>query len=281
MGLEGCVGLAPADIKQIAANPDFPALYQLLPAPGIAAVWDTKGAAVTQLDLYDPNVAIALGLDGVNLKKASDTYAILIKNNRPKHVKYIYLAGSGSDTWLRVDLSGHRPDARKGKEAGDGTVPLWSAIDPQSAHHVAPAVHDAVFKNEQIRMLIYRFLGARPPAIAFASTGGKPLVSIFPAQTIYALNAAVELMMTPTITATRLEGDLFIEHSEGGDKPIFMPFARQPLKYDGIKIERLSLRLDPPGKSGFFKVTFEGSHETATDGAAMFGVSEAGGGSGG
>jgi phospholipase A1 len=281
MGLEGTVGLAPADIKRIAADPRYPALYQLLPAPGIAAVWNAKGGAVAKLDLYDKAVAKTLGLNIVNLAKTLAVHKILAKNNHPNHVEYIYLAGSGNDTWLRVDLSGTRPDARMGKDAGDGTVPLWSAVNPACVHHVAPAVHESVFRNEQIRMLIYRSLGARPPAIAFASARGKPLLSIFAAQTIYSLRTPIELMIVPVNPAKRVSGDLVVEYSDGTDDPKFEPFARQPLVYDGVEVEQLNVRLEPPPRSGFYKVTFDGSHDTAPDGAAMFGISEVGGGAGG
>jgi hypothetical protein len=281
MGLEGSVGLAPSDIKRIGADPRYPALYQLLPAPGTAAVWSAKGGAMAKLDLYDKGVAKTLGLDNANLQKALAVHKILTRDHRPNHVEYIYLAGSGHDTWLRVDLSGTRPDARMGKDTGDGTVPLWSAVNPTLVHHAAPAVHDSVFRNEQIRMLIYRSLGARPPAVAFASTRGKPLLSLFAAQTIYSLKAPIDLMIVPVNPAKRLAGDLVVEYSAGTDDPKFEPFARQPLVYDGVEVEQLKVRLEPPPRSGFYKVTFDGSHDTAPDGAAMFGVSEAGGGAGG
>jgi phospholipase A1 len=280
MGLEGTAGLAPSDIKRIAADPRYPALYQLLPAPGIAAVWDVKGGAMAKLDFYDKAVAKTLGLRTDNVAKASATHKILARNNRPNHVEYVYLAGSGNDTWLRVDLSGIRPDARMGKDAGDGTVPIWSAINPTLVHHAAPAVHESVFRNEQIRMLIYRSLGARPPAIAFASARGKPLLSIFSAHTMYSLLAPIDLMIVPVNPAKRIAGDLVVEYSAGIDGN-FEPFAKQPLVYDGVEVEQLNVRLEPPPRSGFYKVTFDGSHDTAPDGSAMFGVSEAGGGAGG
>ena len=281
-GLEGSAGLAPADIKRIAADPRYPALYQLLPAPGIAAVWNVRGGAIGELDLYDSEVAGALGLDEGNLARARAVHEALGRGTRPTHVEYVYLAGSGSDTWLRVDLSGVRASGRMGKEAGDGTVPLWSAVDPKSIHHAAPGAHDRVFRNPQIRALIFRALGANPPGVPFASITGKPLLSLFASQTIYAPTAQIDLTLVPAAPARPVAGELVIEHSDGSTSPpLFRPISRTSLSYAGAEAEQLKVRLGPLPRSGFYRVTFDGTHDTAPDGAALLGVSDAGGGAGG
>ena len=281
MGLEGSAGLAPADIKRVAADPRYPALYQLLPAPGIAAVWNVRGGALGELDLYDPEVAEALGLDAGNLAKARAVHDVLANGNRPGHVGYLTLAGSGADTWLRVDLSGARASARMGKEAGDGTVPLWSAVDPRGVHHAAPGAHDQVFRNAQIRALIFRALGANPPGVPFASSTGKPLIAIVVSQTIYAQTAQVDLTLVPAAASRHIAGDLVLEHSDAARSPVFQPVSRTGLSYAGAEVEQLKVRLGPLPRSGFYRVTFEGTHETTIDGAALLGVSDAGGGAGG
>jgi hypothetical protein len=254
-------------------------MYQLLPAPSVASVWNTRGGAMSRVSPYDPAVAATLGLDPVNLQKAVDVHGILAKGNRPPNVEYVYLAGSNKDTILRIDLSGARPTPRTGKRAGDGTVPLWSAVDPGVVHHIAPGPHDSIFRTDQIRELIYRALGARLPATPFSSGDGKPLIALLPGQVVYAQGAPIELMIVPRQPVKTLSGSLVVDYNEGSSGAPFMAFSRLPLSYDGVEAEQLNVRLEPPGKAGFYRATFEGSHATAEDGAAMFGVSDADGGS--
>lgn len=281
IGLEGTTGISGPDVKRLASDPRYPALYQLLPAPGMAAVLDGTANRMTELDLYDPAVAARLGLAVGNLRKAKATHRILASNRRPEHVEYVYLAGSGNDTWLRVDLIGNDRKARKGKEAGDGTVPLWSAIDPSRVHHAAPAAHDSVFRNEQLRTMLYFSLGARPAAAAFVSAGQKPLLSIFPTHLVYMAGMPVDLTVVPAMPAPGIDGSLVIEHADvERDAAVFAPYQRLALRYQGAPIERLSVRVGPMTRPGFYRVRFEGSHDLPAGGAAMFGVSDLGGASG-
>ncbi len=277
MGLEGSTGLSGPDIKNLGANPRYPALYQLLPAPGLAVVLNTKGDQLKELDLYAAAVSKRLGLNTTNLNKAAAVHKILSKNKRPSHVEYIYLAGSGNDTWVRVDLKGAQALPRKGKEVGDGTVPLWSAVSPVRVHHAAPAAHEDVFRSEQIRTLMYFSLGARPAAAAFMSEGQKPLVTIFPTHPIYGLGKPVDLMLAPVMPTHSIQGELVVEFNDGEGAVAFQPLARQPLSYNGVQIEQLRVRLNSLPTVGFYRVRFEGSHDMSLNGAAMFGVSDAGG----
>lgn len=277
LGLEGVLGLTPTDIKAVGADHRYPAFYQLLPAPGMASLWDARRDAMLLADLYDEEVAKGLGLDLVNLKKALELHGILAKGNRPAHVQYCYLAGSGAETALRVEISGKRPTVRTGKAAGDGTVPLWSAIDPRIVNHIAPGPHNSIFRTEQIRQIVYRSLGARLPALPFQK-GGKPLLSIFSADTVYAPSAHVELLVIPKQPFVSLRGELVVEFSEAVNGDEFIPFANYPVTYDGVEVEQLSVRLAPLRKAGFYRVSFVGSHSIASEGAAIFGVSEVGGG---
>jgi hypothetical protein len=281
MGLEGSVGLSGPDIKQLSADTRYPSLYQLLPAPGIAAVLDGRANRMAELDFYDPAVAARLGLSKDNLATAEATHKVLARNRRPSHVEYVYLAGSGNDTWLRVDVFGAEARPRKGQGSGDGTVPLWSAVEPSRVHHAAPAAHDKVFENEQLRTLLYFTLGARPAATAFMSAGQKPLVNIVPAHSVYQLGKPIDLMLVPAVPARTLDGHLTIAFNALNQGEVaFVPFQRQKLAYQGDAIERLSIRLDPLPVPGFYRIGFEGSHDVNRRGAAMFGVSDTGGASG-
>lgn len=280
LGLEGTAGLSAADLKRVSADPRYPALYQLLPAPGVAALVEAKGNHLTELNLYAEKTAEELGLSWENLGKAAAIHDVLSRNRRPSSVEYVYLAGAGNDTWVRTDRVGAQPIPRKGKETGDGTVPLWSAINSAYIHHAAPAAHDKVFLNEQIRTLLYFSLDARPAATAFLSAAQKPLLSIFPIHPVYARGKPIDIMLVPVRPTRDISGELIVEFSDGDRNPAFQPFIRLPLAYAGAPVEQLKIRLDPPSKIGFYRVSFCGSHDLAATGAAIFVVSDVGGATG-
>ena len=278
MGLEGVTSLSPSDVKNFAANPDFPSIYQLFPAPGIVTAWDTRSGAMDKLDIYDHNTATRLGLNLGNLKKAKEVHQTLANNQRPAHVDYVYLAGSGNDTWSRVDIIGAQKFPRKGKDTGDGTVPLWSSVNPTQLNHAAPATHDKVFRNDQIRNLLYRSLGATPPVSAFSNRAGKPFVSLFAVHTIYATNTPIELMIIPLKPTTDISGQLNIEYSNCSPPTAFVPKDTININYKGPKVEHIKIRINDLTEIGFYKISFNGSHATADNGEAMFGISNTDGG---
>lgn len=276
LGLEGTLGLSPADVKRIAADPRYPALYQLLPAPDVTALVDARGDRMTRLDIYDAVIATRAGLAAANLAKAQEVHAILAADRRPDHVDYRYLGGSGNDTWLRVDLFGDQMTPRKGPETGDGTVPLWSAIDPRSSHHAAPGTHEKVFQNEQLRTLMYFSLGARPAARAFANVDSVPLLSLFVTHPVVGIGVPVELTLVPARPTGKIVGELLIEYTRSADA-VFRPFDKRTLSYDGEPLELQRLLLTGLNEAGIYRVTFSGSHAMAEGGEAVCAVSESGG----
>lgn len=273
IGLEGSCGLAGSDIRRLAADPAFPALYQLLPAPGVAAIWDGSGV-VTAHDPYDPAVAARLGLAPGNLARAAAMHATLARGRLPAHVPWLDLAGSGADTWTRLDLVGTAAIPHAGRESGDGTVPLWSAIDPRHRHHAAPATHEAVFRNAEIRGLLFRALGAAPPGTAFADDG-RPAMAIFPTRPVSTLGRPVELLLVPDAATRRIDGELAIAGTTDPAATDFAPLARRPLTRSGDEITELRVRLPSFNRPGFYRVGFTGSHAVPPEAEAAFAVAAA------
>ncbi|MCZ7447281.1 hypothetical protein O8B93_06735 [Agrobacterium rhizogenes] len=276
LGLEGTLGLAGPDIRKMAKDIRYPSLYQLLPQPGIVAAWRDRGSSMVALDIYDRTTAAALDLNATNLKVAKDTHAILARNKKPAHVTYVYLAGTSEDTWIRVNTSVGQPRPVAGKDAGDGTVPLWSAVEPTQLHHVAPGVHAEIFKHEQIRALIYRSLGARIPSTNFVSAADKPLLMMQTGELAYAKSSSVDVMVIPSNGLTEISGDLVIEFTYDPIAAGFAPFQRIPLSYKGPQIDQIKVRLPNLTRVGFYRIGFDGTHEVGKNEHAIFAISPVG-----
>jgi phospholipase A1 len=232
------------------------------------------------LDIYDRATATGLGLHATNLKVAKDTHAILARNKKPTHVKYVYLAGTSEDTWIRVNTSVGAPRPVAGKDAGDGTVPLWSAVEPTRLHHVAPGVHAEIFRHEQIRAVMYRAVGARMPGVSFVSAAGKPLIMLQTGELVYASGASVDVMLIPSNAFAEINGELVVEFSNDPMSAPFAPFQRTPLIYKGPEVDQIKVRLQRLNRNGFYRVSFEGTHEVDAGGQAIFAISPVGGATG-
>jgi hypothetical protein len=267
-------------VKKLTADTRYPALYQLLPQPGTVSAWNVRGNKLKPLDIYDHATAQGLGLNLQNLQAAVDTHAILSRNRKPAHVNYFYLAGTSEDTWIRVDTNAGGPRAKAGKDAGDGTVPLWSAVDPTRPHHVAPGVHAEMFRHEQIRAVMYAALGARLAGVAMLSATGKPLISIHTSEIVYAAGTAVDVMLIPAHASGDVKGDLVVEYTQDPGTQQYIPYKRVAFSYLGPQIEQAKVRLDTIAREGFYRITFDGTHEADPDHPAVFGVSPTGGAAG-
>jgi hypothetical protein len=268
LGLEGTCGLSGADIRGLAAAPGCPALATLLPAPGIAAVCAASADGLTPLDLWDPAIARRLGLPPENLGAALAVHRRLAAGRTPPQVATLDLAGSGTDGWARVDLVGDRPIPRLGRGIGDGSVPLWSAVEPHRPHHAAPAPHDKVFLNDEIRALLRRALGAAPIARPFGAVA-TPRLAILPTRPVFAAGRPIELLLVPSPPARPIDGTLVLCRAAPATPDRPKPLLRLPVAAAG-GADPLLLRLDPPAEAGFYRVGFEGSHAVADEGAGRF-----------
>jgi hypothetical protein len=281
LGLEGSVGLTGPDIQRMAADPRYPSLYQLFPAPGSISVWKDKSTEFNGLNLYDSAVARTLGLSAANLKRTKALHAVLSKGTNPRGVRYVFLAGSGEDTWLRVNVTAGGKEGKQGKDTGDGTVPLWSAIDPSFPCHAAPGAHDSMFTNAQVRSLLYKALGAHLSGVPFASVGGKPLVTLHVSQQVYRQGALIDVTLVPAMPTKTLNGNVVVEFSDSFATTAFRPLATTALRYEGPETDSIKVRFHNFSRPGVYRIGFDGTHDVASDDRVVFAVSEDGGSAGG
>lgn len=274
LGLEGTLGLAPDDLRMIAADPRYPALYQLLPAPGQQALWNTGRNATDPLDLYDAAVAATLGLAPANLAVAEATHRRLAAGSRPAHLRTVHLGASGHATCLRVEAAGPRLRMIAAEEAGDGTVPLWSAVPGSAQNDVTPGDHAGFFTDDRFRTTLYRLFDQHLPAVPFASDDEAPRLRLSVDAFTYAPNAEIDVLVVPLNPARRIDGTVTVRGSAatGPEAPASPP---QPVRYDGPRVTALRLKLRAPTVPGQYRLVFAGSHATGPDDAPAFAVSRA------
>jgi hypothetical protein len=279
MGLEGTLGLSGKDIQRMGANARYPALYQLLPAPGQQALWDTARGGLVPLDFYDPAVATRIGLDDANLKVAQATHARLDVSRKSANTRYVWLGGSGHSTCIRVELSGSTAWKVDAKEAGDGTVPLWSAISGITQNSVSPGEHSQFFASDPIRSILYRLFGRTMPAMPFAAEG-KPRMKLSTDALVYGPNKLIEVLLIPIEPTRAISGSLEIKGTvDAVSLPLTMATAPIPVSYAGPPISMLRATIAAPSQPGQYEIGFTGSHSTepveSVRGAATFAVSAA------
>lgn len=281
LGLEGTTGLAPEDLREIAKDERYPALYQLLPAPGQQSVWNAARNGTTPLDLYDAGTARDLGLSTANLAVARETHARLDAGIRPPATRYVHLGATGLSTCLRVELTGQpgssRPRMVAADDTGDGTVPLWSAVSGGLQHNVTPGDHVKFFGDERFREMLYRLFGRRLPAVPFATADEKPRIAISVDAFTYAPDAPIDVLLVPLNATARIDGSLALQGSAGPAGPGELSPARPPLsvRYEGPALRTLRVKLTAPAIPGQYRLSFAGSHATGPADAAAFAVSTA------
>jgi phospholipase A1 len=166
LGLDSTLGISKSDFRKIAGDPRYPSGYQLLPAPNEAACWSKADLAVGTVDIYDEATATRLGLDPEMLGRARFVYDSLARGAAPPEVRYFYFAGTGHETVTRVNVleSGGAYPAEemvltRTEDAGDGTVPFWSALPRAIQKQVVVSEHTKVFRGMPFKRVFYRLLG--------------------------------------------------------------------------------------------------------------------------
>lgn len=275
LGMEGSAGLSGEDVRKLAADPRFPSVYQLLPAPGLVALWRGLGPAIEPQDFYLAAVAKQLGLSKANLEKAKALHAVLARQRRPPHVAYLHLAGTGHGTALRVDQVGEMHVQRLGEDAGDGTVPLWSALDPALPNFAAPGAHDSVFTNSQLRALVYRALGATLPVMGVREAlADAQAIDLSIAEATVPVDTPFELLLVPRAPRERIDGAVKIRRIDpqtGAPKPAEAIVL--PLKLESGALTFLKMQVPPIGELGVYEAVFAGKAEEETGLPARFVVS--------
>ncbi|WLB87862.1 lipase/acyltransferase domain-containing protein [Bradyrhizobium japonicum] len=290
-GLDSMLGISGADFARLAANPAFPSGYQLIPAPGELAVWNVESPDVAPLDVYDEPTSVQLGLNPRLVARAKAMHDVLSIGRRPAHVRYFYFAGSGHRTVTRVNVA-----AAAGKpvdhsqsvvtstpDAGDGTVPMYSALPVSGQRQIVINEHATVFEGRPFRHLFFRLMGGDDGDVLELETLDEPSpgprVALSLDSPVQRVDRPIELTLAVfnsaapgdpervgTITGT-IVVEQFSENIEGQSTTS----NNIPISYAGPSIDRLAILLPAIGKAGLYRLRFDGSPLAAN--AAPFAVS--------
>jgi hypothetical protein len=254
LGLERRAFLKPNQVKLVASDPRYPAAYQLLPHRNQPFAWD-QGLSV--LDVFDAANATRLGLVPGNLAAAAAFHAKLEPRRRPPQVRYFCFVGTRQKTTSIVRIDWSRPAGPVLKweidDAGDGTVPSWSASLPGIQAQQVGGEHDTLFRDQDLRLTLPVLLGRHavlraswPPAVEIALREDV----VGPGDDIHAVLGLER--------CRAVQGDLCLEQARVENEAVaeWTPLVRTPLAYTGAPAQTLSIVLRAPEQPGAYRLAF-------------------------
>jgi phospholipase A1 len=211
LGAESAMGMRANDIKAFAADPRFPAAYQLLPPPDAFAFWSAAltPSPLAGIDIADHHWSELLSLNKANLLAAKEQYQALDQGTRPPQCRYFNFIGRRAETIVRGVLdSAGTLDAPKIRDGGDGTVPIWSGTLPSTQFQLDGDEHARTFRDKQLLTTLASLLGV-PAGLVRGPESDYPLKLTLP-QPIFPASAKVNFRIDSTLPqGTQLE--LYIE----------------------------------------------------------------------
>lgn len=256
LGLDSTLGVSGADFARFAADRRYPSGYQLLPQRSEYPAWDVAGQGpLAALDIFQPAVARRLGLDTRLLARARWVHDRLAKGKRPDDVRYFQFAGTGHPTATRVNVGTTGLHVTVSADAGDGTVPLWSAAPLAGQKHLVAGNHTDFLAKDAFKAVFWRLFGKSYPV---PPMGAAPQLALSLDAAVYGSGQALALQLVPTVPQSRISGAVTVERTDAPDKP-WQPF-RDPLRldYDGPATPRLAVIVPAMGRGGFYRIGFDG-----------------------
>lgn len=261
LGIDSTLGISGADFRKIGNDRRYPSGYQLLPAPGEAACWDQANAMLEPLDIFDSATAQRLGLDPVLLDRCRFVHDSLARGRPPVHVRYFYFAGTGHETPTRVNvLRGGGVELTRTPDAGDGTVPMWSALPRVGQKQVVVNEHAAVFRGRPFKAVFSRLLGGGlDEALESAVEAVGDTVTLSVATPVLRAGKPFELVMVPDAPQRSIAGTLRIVEIDLTGAAVDGAGQSVPIAYAGPEVAHLRLQMDGLEKPGHYRIDFQGS----------------------
>lgn len=254
-----------ADQVQLLVNDSrYPALYQLLPPRSEPFAWnEDQKAEFGKVDVYDADIAKALGLSADNLQSAQAFHSKLDINRRPKFrgdpIRYFFFVGTRQTTISSVNVLQIGPgqyQVRKTEleDAGDGTVPIWSAGITGIQGQPVGGEHGTIYRNDVLRRTMATLLGAKGVLAAAPMQVEVALRErvVHPADIVHAA-------LTFGAGVDKLAGKLVIQLAEvdaAGTAKYSKPVSLYPISYSGLNAEKLNVIFSAPGYPGIYRVAY-------------------------
>jgi pimeloyl-ACP methyl ester carboxylesterase len=267
IGSERRLFLNAAQVKSLANDPRYPSLYELLPPQGEPFAWDEgPKAAYLPLDPYDPTVAADLGLSAANLGAAKAFHNGLDRNRCPTHVRYFFFVGSRQFTPTSAKLlksgSGYQVSLLSLDDAGDGTVPIWSASLTGVQGRPVGGEHGEIYKSTDLRSTLAALLGAPGNLGAII-----PKVEVFVRDKVVEPKVTLHTAFNFPDRVSNIRGVVSFEKVEvneaGKEQSAKRRGPRHTLNYSGVAADSIRIALTAPAEPGSYRVVFRDSESRA------------------
>jgi phospholipase A1 len=261
MGLDSALGISAQDFVTLSSNPAYPSGYQLLPAPGEDACWDTRrNSALAPLDFYNHIIAAQLGLKPALVDRAKALHDALHAGFPPSHVRYFYFSGAGHKTVTRVNVDASGAQKVETPDAGDGTVPMWSAFPRLGQKHTVINEHANVFRGDPFKRVFFRLMGDDAGVPTEAPEGAQFQLAISLQKPVFAEGQPIEVVLSSESSISTLEGRLVFE-SRTSDDEALADVATVLVSYAGPGIYTLAMTMDLTLAPGLYELRFEGDRQ--------------------
>jgi pimeloyl-ACP methyl ester carboxylesterase len=228
-GDEKVLGVAGRDIVLLASDPRYPSSYELAgPAnAAFALAAPQRGHLPKALDRFDPAFETILRLKEPNIDAANDFWSHLDLEQRPNHVEYLMIGGAAHSTVTGCVTNDETVRRSKAENAGDGTVPIGSAIVPHLPHLFSRKEHSKIFEDRTAREALYVFLdapaGVRPQAADAAEPVGQPgVIGLSIDQAAYSRGEPIEIVGSYATPIDQSEESFWLEriHESGAREQV-------------------------------------------------------------
>jgi pimeloyl-ACP methyl ester carboxylesterase len=267
LGLDSELGISANDFRRLSNDERYPSAYQLLPAPNEAACWNRTDLALGAVDIYHEETAKRLGLNPKLLTRARFVHDSLARGSAPERVRYFYFAGTGHETVTRVNVlqtdNGTYPPGdmvvTRTEDAGDGTVPFWSALPRPVQKQVVVNEHMQVFRGLPFKQVFYRLLGSNLGPALQADLQAKRATQLSIPTPVIREGREFELLVVPAEPTGKITGTLFLHRLNEDGTSAADPEEMSTAVYEGPRLSRLRLLMPAVSVAGFYELQFKGT----------------------
>ncbi len=253
-GLAHSTGMTAENVKKLVSDKRYPTAYQLVAPAGSAITLRStlRGKIPETVDPFDDAIVQKYGLEPANIESSRQFWSKLDVKKRPAAVSYFSFVGSAHTTLFRLDWSGRELTGVEGKESGDGTVPVASALHVDIPHAFSEKKHATIFEDRSLRFALYKILGAPvsvvPHSAADAADVGAPnALGLSTDRTEYKLKDSIEVGVSYTQPQTNptcvLQLLLLDQESEEG---LIVEEVGDPIrvKFDGVDLQNFRFTMN-------------------------------------
>lgn len=158
------VGLHKADFlsidqtRRMANDERYPSLFQLFPVRGHSFIWHSNPTkSYSDYSADHPDIVKRYKLNATNMDAWLEFRKAFKK--APETVRYFYVVGSTQETLVRLLWTGNDLEPVELDDAGDGTVPLLSALHPNIQTDFVEKSHVSLIETRPARQTLAALFG--------------------------------------------------------------------------------------------------------------------------